>query len=381
MATTRYYRIAPKIWRHAKVHRWDGATCTLALYLLTCPHRNIAGLFVLPRAYIGADLPLAPDDLDRAWAQLLAEDFIRYDAATDVVLLVNALAYDAPENANQCKGAAKALTEVPATPLWRDLLAQARRYAPALGAEIARQMQERFPQLMTEPMDQRLPEPLPERLPKPFDEPFPEPIGEPIGERNANSVSVTVTVPVTVAATSAHAPAPEDAASPPDPTAPTPADAAEDAEDFVCELLHKVQLTGAERAKVRQALAWVPDLARFKAIATEAFTQAQARGVRVRSFGYLFAHFEDLIQAQGPPPPRAAPRRPPEPDRAALYAEGYQTLVSLLAEWEADAHDTATRDPGPPDRAPPDAGTDAGGGGPDLAAGSDAASSVAGGGP
>lgn len=170
MADTRYYRIAPKIWRHAMTHQWKPTTTLVALYLLTCPHRNVAGLYVLPKPYILADLGIEETALDEALTCLVAEDFLRYDAATQVVLVVNALAYDAPENANQRKGALKYLQEVPRTALWRDLITLAETHAPTLAQDIAQLAHKRFPEL------------------------FREPLPEPIPQRNGNSVSVSVAV-------------------------------------------------------------------------------------------------------------------------------------------------------------------------------------------
>ncbi len=178
MADTRYYRIAPKIWRHAMLHRWTTETTLLAIYLLTSPHRNAAGLYVMPRSYMLADLGYPEDVLDNALDTLIAEDVVRYDTAAQVVLLVKGLAYDAPENPNQRKGAIKYLAEVPDTPLWADLLALADRYAPTLAQDIRELMAQQYPE--------RLAEPLPEPLPEPFAQPLPEPV------RNTVSVSVTV---------------------------------------------------------------------------------------------------------------------------------------------------------------------------------------------
>ncbi len=196
MADTRYYRIAPKIWRHAMVHHWQTETTVLALYLLTCPHRNIAGLYVLPLAYITADLALPMEIIEAHLHILRTEDFIQYDDENQVLFLRNALAYDAPENGNQRKGAVKALQEVPGSFLWRSLWQQARCYAPEFARDVYRLMQERFPDLMTETelSDTQINLPMPEPLPKQFD----KPLEEPLPKQNGNPVSVTVSVPVTV---------------------------------------------------------------------------------------------------------------------------------------------------------------------------------------
>lgn len=206
MPETRYYRIAPKIWRHAATHQWDPETTTLAMYLLTCPHRNIAGLYVLPQPYIAADLRWDSKRIDRTLRRLIAEDFVRFDPQSQVVLVTNATAYDAPENGNQRKGALKYLAEVPESPLWIDLLTQAERYAPDFAKDIQQLIAKRFPELLSQRLPEPFDKPFPKRLhkafrqplAKPLAEPMREPMREPIGERNGNPVSVPVTVSVTV---------------------------------------------------------------------------------------------------------------------------------------------------------------------------------------
>ena len=170
MSDTRYYRVAPKIWRHAAANQWPHEVSLLALYLLTSPHRNIAGLYYLPLPYIMADLGFDRETLASAMGTLIAEDFARYDETAQVVLIVNALSYDAPENTNQRKGAIKALHEVPETPLWCDLYALAQPHNEGFANDIAELLAKRFPKLLRQP------------LPKPD------------SELNANTVTVSVTV-------------------------------------------------------------------------------------------------------------------------------------------------------------------------------------------
>lgn len=189
MADTRYYRIAPKLWRHAKINKWDTDTCTLALYLLTSPHRNIAGLYVLPSPYVLSDLPLTERSLRKAWDRLVSEDFIRYDEASETVLVVNALAYDTPENTNQRKGAIKSLREVPSSPLWNDLIDQAEKHFQPFAKDVINLVKQLFPELLDKQLPQHFPEQSPEQLP--------QPLREQLGEPNADSVSVPVTVTVT----------------------------------------------------------------------------------------------------------------------------------------------------------------------------------------
>jgi hypothetical protein len=74
--TPTYYRVSPRIWRHRE---WSDETKLLACYLLTCKHRTIEGLYLLPQHYITGDLKWSPERLAEPFAQLLSDDFIRYD--------------------------------------------------------------------------------------------------------------------------------------------------------------------------------------------------------------------------------------------------------------------------------------------------------------
>lgn len=191
----RYFRVTPKLWRHADTAEWSQRATLLAMYLLTCPHRNIVGLYWLPKSYACEDLRWEPGELAEAMAELVADDFMRYDAAAKVVFVCNALAYDAPANENVAKAAVKQLEELPATPLLAAL------------AEAAKQHSEHLEKAISN----RWPNGLPN--------------GSPNGSGNGSSegsgngsppVSISPTVSATVTATTApsRACAPEE--SPPD---------------------------------------------------------------------------------------------------------------------------------------------------------------------
>lgn len=127
----RYYPISPLIWADAKVRAWDDRTKLFAFYLLTCEHRNLEGLYRLPRAYIQADLGWSEKDVERAMRRLVDDGIIAYDEAAEVVLVRNALKYQAPRSKSQITGALNALQEVPDTELLPEFVEAAATYAPA----------------------------------------------------------------------------------------------------------------------------------------------------------------------------------------------------------------------------------------------------------
>lgn len=141
-----YWRVTPAFWGDEKVAGWNDDTRLLALYLLTCEHRTLEGLFRLPRGYIMADLGWSEERLAEPFAQLLREGFIEYDETVRVCLIVNALAYQSPENPNQVLAAMKVLEPLPDTCLFSRLLSQAQRFCKPLAERLA----ERFPERLGE---------------------------------------------------------------------------------------------------------------------------------------------------------------------------------------------------------------------------------------
>jgi hypothetical protein len=152
----------------------------LALYLLTCRHRILEGLYRLPRSYIAEDLRWVPKRLDEPFAQLLAEGFIDYDEGAGIVLLKKALFYQPTANDNCRKAACRMLATLPRTRLFAGLLECAEQYDKPL----AERLREQFPERLGEP----LPEPLPERYgeqPQPQPQPQPSNSLVPSGEGTA----------------------------------------------------------------------------------------------------------------------------------------------------------------------------------------------------
>jgi len=142
-----YWRIAPAFWGDEKVATWNDDTRLLALYLLTCEHRTLEGLFRLPMGYIQADLGWSAERLAEPFAQLLRDGFIEYDATVRVCLVVNALSYQSPENPNQVAAGLKVLEELPETCLFARLFEQAQRCSQRFAEGLA----QRFPERLGQP--------------------------------------------------------------------------------------------------------------------------------------------------------------------------------------------------------------------------------------
>src|SRR5688500_14393588 len=103
--TSRHFRVSPKFWAEAKRENWSDDEITLGLYVLTCPHRNTEGLFLLPLPYVCSDLRWTSERLSKPFANLIRRGFIHYDATSEVVLIAKALKWQSPATEKQMIGA------------------------------------------------------------------------------------------------------------------------------------------------------------------------------------------------------------------------------------------------------------------------------------
>ena len=143
-----FHKVSPLFWKDEMVRAWIAAgedqSVLLALYLLTCFHRNSEGLYYLPKAYVEADLGWEADLVGERMARLLEDRFIEYDQKAEVVFVCNALKYHEPKSERQVKGAISALEEVPTTPLLASFLSVAETHAQTLAKELRKVFRDRL---------------------------------------------------------------------------------------------------------------------------------------------------------------------------------------------------------------------------------------------
>jgi hypothetical protein len=129
-----YYPVSPMFWRDEEVRAWLAAghdrTVLLALYLLTCRHRNLEGLYLLPWGWVENELAWEAECVAEQAARLTDAGFIQYDEKPEVVFVRNALKYQQPKSERQIKGAINALREVPKNSLLPALGETAKVHAP-----------------------------------------------------------------------------------------------------------------------------------------------------------------------------------------------------------------------------------------------------------
>lgn len=91
----------------------------LALYLLTCQHGTIAGVFRLPDGYVCEDIQWDAQRVSVTLCELLANGFATRCEHTKWVFVHKHLEWNPPENPNQKKAAAKMALQVPDSCCWK----------------------------------------------------------------------------------------------------------------------------------------------------------------------------------------------------------------------------------------------------------------------
>lgn len=120
-----YGRVHSAFWSSESVARLSDDGKLLALYLMTCSHNTIAGVFRLPDGYVGEDTKWGPERVAKGFAELLENGFATRCDRTNWVWIFKHLEWNPPENPNQRKAAAKVVQQVPRNCTWRaDFLAE-----------------------------------------------------------------------------------------------------------------------------------------------------------------------------------------------------------------------------------------------------------------
>ena len=152
----RYSRVPETFWLHAV--SWRDDMKLAALYFVTCRHKTVEGIFILPVEYVSADLKWTAKKVRKAIAFLVDAEFLCFDPMTNIMLIRNALKYQAPENDNQAKSCLRRIVSLPNTELVAQFLLLAKQHCYRTGAS---------------PFAQSFYQQLEQQLGKQFTEPFP----------------------------------------------------------------------------------------------------------------------------------------------------------------------------------------------------------------
>jgi hypothetical protein len=110
-----YGAVDRKTWNDERFRAWDHTTRAVWLYLLTCPHGNRLGCFVLPAYYIADDVMISPEEAESALARLQEDGRIVWDRTLRVVCVLRHLHpdYNPLANPNVVKAAVHDLDTLP----------------------------------------------------------------------------------------------------------------------------------------------------------------------------------------------------------------------------------------------------------------------------
>jgi hypothetical protein len=129
-----YGKVFSRIWESGDFRALTEDGRALVLYLLTCQHGTIAGVFRVPDGYACEDLQWTPERVAEGFANVSAKGFATRCEATKWVWVSKFLEWNQPENPNQRKSAVKVALSVPDACGWkREFM---RVCGPTLGIEL-----------------------------------------------------------------------------------------------------------------------------------------------------------------------------------------------------------------------------------------------------
>lgn len=108
-----YGRVHGTFWSSPTTANMTDRAKVLALYLMTCTHGTITGVFRLPDGYIAEDLHWETDAVREAFNELLEKGFANRCETTKWVWIIKHLEWNPPENPNQRKAAVKVASGIP----------------------------------------------------------------------------------------------------------------------------------------------------------------------------------------------------------------------------------------------------------------------------
>ncbi|MEJ7932551.1 hypothetical protein WG922_21455 [Ramlibacter sp. AN1015] len=114
-----YGKVYTKFWESEDIRALSDDGRLMALYLMTCTHGTIAGVFRLPDGYVCEDMQWASERVAEALSELFAKGFANRCGTTKWVWVRKHLEWNPPENPNQRKAAVKIALSVPAECCWK----------------------------------------------------------------------------------------------------------------------------------------------------------------------------------------------------------------------------------------------------------------------
>jgi hypothetical protein len=113
-----YGRVHATFWTSPTISPLTDTGRLLALYLMTCSHNTIAGVFRLPDGYIAEDMGWNSQRVGEGFGELSPNGFAQRCPVTKWVWIMKHLEWNRPENPNQWKAVTKIIASIPSTCTW-----------------------------------------------------------------------------------------------------------------------------------------------------------------------------------------------------------------------------------------------------------------------
>lgn len=114
-----YGKVYSTFWSSETTGQLSDDGKLLALYLMTCSHSTIAGVYRLPDGYVSEDLNWGSERVQQGFDELFRKGFANRCGTTKWVWIRKHLEWNKPENPNQRKSAAKIALSVPDGCAWK----------------------------------------------------------------------------------------------------------------------------------------------------------------------------------------------------------------------------------------------------------------------
>lgn len=113
-----YGKVHTTFWTSQNIRSLSEDGRSLAMYLLTCPHGTIAGVFRIPDGYVCDDLQWGSERVTKGFAELFENGFAYRCETTKWVWIYKHIEWNPPENPNQIKAVIKVTKQVPKECIW-----------------------------------------------------------------------------------------------------------------------------------------------------------------------------------------------------------------------------------------------------------------------
>lgn len=114
-----YAKVHSSFWTSSDIRGFSEDARSLALYLLTCQHGTIAGVFRVPDGYVCEDLQWTVERVSKGFEELYLKGFANRCETTKWVQIIKHFKWNLPENPNQIKAVLKQASHIPDDCVWK----------------------------------------------------------------------------------------------------------------------------------------------------------------------------------------------------------------------------------------------------------------------